>query len=106
AGEMLHDRDGRNQAKVCVVGETIVHELFDDESPIGKEIRVQSVRLRVIGVLERKGANMMGLDQDDIIIAPWTTVKYRIAGTMLTHQNQSAATTTDTTPQYHTPTKL
>lgn len=90
-GEMFSDNDVRNQSKVCVVGETLRKQLFDDESPVGKEIRIQNVSFRVIGVLSRKGANMMGMDQDDIVLAPWTTIKYRVSGMNLGNMNQSAS---------------
>ncbi len=90
-GQMFTDRDVRNSSKVCVIGETIKRELFQGESPVNKEIRMQNVSFRVIGVLGRKGANMMGMDQDDIVLAPWTTIKYRVAGTTLGNVNQSAA---------------
>jgi ABC-type lipoprotein export system ATPase subunit/ABC-type antimicrobial peptide transport system permease subunit len=90
-GEAFTEHDVRNSSKVCLVGETIVREVFGGQSPLGKEIRMQNVSFRVIGVLEKKGANMMGMDQDDIVLAPWTTIKYRVAGTMLTNTNQSAA---------------
>jgi ABC-type antimicrobial peptide transport system permease subunit len=93
-GEAFTDRDVRNASKVCLIGQTLVRELFQNRSPIGEEVRVQNVSFRVVGVLNGKGANMMGLDQDDILLAPWTTIKYRVSGATLSNVNQSAAATT------------
>ena len=94
-GGMFTERDVRNASKVCVIGETLRRELIQEESAVGKEIRVRNVAFRVIGVLSRKGANMMGMDQDDIVLAPWTTVKYRVSGSSVADANQSAAASTN-----------
>jgi ABC-type antimicrobial peptide transport system permease subunit len=90
-GEMFTDRDVRNGNKVCVIGATVRRNLFQDVSPVGKEIRLNNVSFRVVGVLRRKGANMMGMDQDNIVLAPWTAIKYRVSGTTLTNTNQSTS---------------
>ena len=90
-GEAFTERDVRNSSKVCLIGQTLVRELFGGQSPLGKEIRIKNVAFTVVGVLQSKGANMMGMDQDDIVLAPWTTIKYRVTGSSLANPNQSAS---------------
>jgi len=91
-GEMFTERDVRNTSKVCLLGETVVREMFPPgESPLGKEIRINNVSFRVIGTLAPKGASMMGSDQDDLVMAPWTSIKYRVSRSSLSRGNASAA---------------
>ena len=90
-GEPFTDRDVLNANRVCLLGQTLVRELFQGETPVGKDIRIKNVSFRVVGTLGGKGANMMGMDQDDIILTPWTTLKYRVTGSALANPNQSAA---------------
>lgn len=78
-GDMFTEKDVTTAAKVCVIGKTIVDNLFTNgENPVGKIIRFQKIPFRVIGVLESKGYNTMGMDQDDLILAPYTTVQKRL----------------------------
>ena len=91
-GEPFTDVDVRNQTRVCMIGQTLKRELFDNTSPIDREIRMQNVSFKVIGVLSARGANMMGMDQDDIVLAPWTSIKARVSSSTLSNVNQSAAT--------------
>ena len=78
-GEMFTDTDIKTAAKVCVLGQTVVDNLFPDGTdPIGKVVRFGSIPFRVVGVLKKKGYNSMGMDQDDLALAPYTTVMKRI----------------------------
>ena len=78
-GELFTEADIKSSAKVCILGQTIVDNLFPDGAdPIGKVVRFNSIPFRVIGVLKKKGYNSMGMDQDDLALAPYTTVMKRI----------------------------
>lgn len=78
-GDMFTPADIKSSAKVCIVGQTVVDNLFKSgEDPIGKVIRFNKIPFRIIGVLTAKGYNSMGMDQDDLIIAPYTTIQKRV----------------------------
>ena len=78
-GEVFTDQELKTSAKVCILGQTVVDYLFPDGSdPIGRVVRFNSIPFRVIGVLKKKGYNSMGMDQDNLVIAPYTSVMKRI----------------------------
>jgi len=77
-GDFYTDQDVKAAAKVCVLGKTVADALFPEASPIGLTVRIRNVPCKVIGVLTKKGQNAMGQDQDDVILAPWTTVQRRL----------------------------
>ncbi len=91
-GECFTEEDIRKSAKVCVIGKTVANELFPDGSdPVGKTIRFKSIPFRIVGVLKGKGYNSWGMDQDNILVAPYTTVMKRIlAQTYFNNINCSA----------------
>ena len=96
SGKSFSDQDVHNAAKVCVVGETVVENLFPDGvSPIGQTIRFNKIPFKIIGVLESKGQNSMGQDQDDIVIAPYTTVQKRILAINYIHMIMASAESED-----------
>jgi putative ABC transport system permease protein len=87
SGGFFTHRDITAAAKVCVIGHTIVARLFQTTNPVGETIRIRNIPFRVIGILDRKGANIVGDDQDDIILIPYTTAKKRIQGSSFDNVN-------------------
>lgn len=95
SGRYFTKREVDTAACVCVIGQTVKDELFPGENPVGRDIRLNSVLFRVIGVLPRKGANMMGMDQDDTVVVPWRTMRNRLSrsGSSATSAGASSSTT-------------
>jgi putative ABC transport system permease protein len=87
AGGFFSERDITANAKVCVIGHTLVAKLFQTSDPINQTIRVKNIPFRVIGVLTAKGANMVGEDQDDILLMPYTSVRKRLQGSEFDNVN-------------------
>lgn len=86
-----------DSAKVCLLGQTVVDALFDEAYPIGEEVRVNGVPMQVVGVLSPKGGDVIGNDQDDILIGPWTTLKFRV--NEQSNSSQRVATFSDRRPK-------
>lgn len=99
-GTMFTDSDIKSSAKVCVLGQTVVDNLFPDGStPIGKVVRFNSIPFRVVGVLKKKGYNSMGMDQDDLVLAPYTSVMKRLLAQTYLGGIQCSAVTEGMTTQ-------
>ena len=81
SGQFFTDQDDHAAAKVCVLGQTVVTNLFGDEDPVGKVIRIKNIPFKVTGVLESKGGSTQGQDQDDLVVAPYETVRKKLMGT-------------------------
>ena len=86
-GAFFSDRDISSSNKVCVIGHTLVAKLFQTVNPIGETIRIKNIPFRVVGVLEKKGANMVGQDQDNLVLLPYTTVRKRLQGSEFDNVN-------------------
>lgn len=99
-GECFTDQDIKSSAKVCILGQTVVDYLFPNGGdPIGKVVRFNSIPFRVVGVLKKKGYNSMGMDQDDLVLAPYTTVMKRILAQTYLSEIQASAITEGVTEQ-------
>lgn len=97
-GSMFTERDLQSAAKVCIIGKTVADELFPNgESPVGKVVRFNKVPFTVIGLLKSKGYNSMGQDQDDIVLAPYTTIMKRVLAIDYIQMLFASATTEETT---------
>ncbi|MBI3851845.1 MAG: ABC transporter permease [Verrucomicrobia bacterium] len=94
-GTMFTEADVRAAAKVCVLGKTTAEKLFPGEEPVGQIMRIKNVPVRVVGVLHPKGVSMMGSDQDDTVIVPYTTCMKRLAGVTTLRAINVQATSTD-----------
>ena len=99
-GNMFTDQDIATAAKVCVVGKTVVDELFTNgENPIGKIVRFNKIPFRIVGVLTSKGYNSMGMNQDDVVFAPYTTVQKRVLAITHLHSINASALKEEYTDQ-------
>ena len=79
SGEFIGERDVNGASKVCVIGHTVAAHLFPDTDPVGQQLRIKNIPFIVVGVLGRKGANLVGDDQDDVVLMPYTTVRKRLS---------------------------
>ena len=97
SGQRFTDNDVKRAAKVCIIGATVAKELFGEfVDPIGQTIRMKNIPFKIIGLLDEKGAGMMGQDQDDVVIAPFTTVQKRLIGSTKIPQILASAYSEDT----------
>jgi ABC-type antimicrobial peptide transport system permease subunit len=94
-GRAFTDQEVYSSAQVCLVGQTIVRELLDGQSPLGRVVRINNHPITIVGTLAPKGANMMGSDQDDIVLAPWRTIKFKVSGQSVQTGNQSNSSQID-----------
>ncbi len=98
-GEFFTDRDDRARRKVCLLGNTVAEQLFPDQDPIGQKVRIRNTPFTVIGVLRSKGQSAAGADQDDVILAPSTTVLYRLKGGQNLNMINASAISSDRVAQ-------
>jgi putative ABC transport system permease protein len=98
-GTFFSDQDVKSASKVCVLGTTVAENLFPDGQAVNQIVRIKNVPFKVLGVLEKKGGNMMGQDQDDTIIAPYTTVMKRLSGKTKIDMIQLSAVSADQVQQ-------
>ena len=102
-GRFFNEREIGTSSKLCVIGHTVVEKLFQTTNPIGQTVRVKNTPFEVVGVLETKGANLVGQDQDDVVLMPFTTVRKRLQGSSFANVDiiiasaRSAARTTELT---------
>ncbi|MBR6240110.1 MAG: ABC transporter permease, partial [Lentisphaeria bacterium] len=94
-GRIFTNEEVDTNARVCVVGTTIVKEVFNGMSPLDCELRIGDVTFSVIGVLKTKGANMMGSDEDDVVLTPWTTMRMRVTGLKTGTASNTSSTVSD-----------
>ena len=85
AGEFFTDRDVQAANKVCVIGDTVRRKLFPGQDPIGQQVRIRNIPFTVIGVLEKRGADLVGNDQDDMLLMPYTTARKRLQGSQFSN---------------------
>ena len=96
SGEFFTERNERAKSKVCVIGKTVKDELFPDSDPVGERIRINNTPFQVLGVLSEKGQDARGRDQDDVVLAPSTTVLYRLKGGRYINYIMASAESVDT----------
>ncbi len=100
SGAMFSDMDVKTSAKVCVIGKTIQENLFPNgEDPLGKVVRFKTIPFRIVGVLQEKGYNTMGMDQDAIVLAPYTSIMKRVLAVTHLSQVYASAVSEDQTDE-------
>jgi putative ABC transport system permease protein len=99
SGSFFGDNEVRSASKVCLLGSTVANALFGDQDPVGESVRIKNFPFRVVGVLETKGGNTQGQDQDDTVVAPYTTVMRLLKGRNRIDMFMASAVSQDAVPQ-------